>query len=240
MVDQNDELICASAAFIILHDLLKRKKKMPKRWWQVTLLRNRSAYSGSNLLRELSIEEDYGLFKNFCRISREDFVNLLQLVELKIMKSDMNYRRAIPAIERLAVTLRSLATGDSYTSLMYTFKISKQAISKIVPEVCNAIVEVLQDNVKLPQTEEDWLHIAKQFEKLWNFPNCVGALDGKHVVIQAPRKSGSEFYNYKSTFSIVLMAVVDADYCFTFADVGCQGRISDGGVIRNTSFFKKL
>lgn len=36
------------------------------------------------------------------------------------------------------------------------------------------------------------------------------------------------------------MAVVDADYCFTFADVGCQGRISDGGVIKNTSFYKKL
>jgi len=52
--------------------------------------------------------------------------------------------------------------------------------------------------------------------------------------------SGSEYINYKGTFSVVLMALVDADYCFTYADVGCQGRISDGGVFRNSTLFKKL
>lgn len=36
------------------------------------------------------------------------------------------------------------------------------------------------------------------------------------------------------------MAVVDADYNFLYADIGCQGRISDGRVFRNTSFYKKL
>nr|CAI5865066.1 unnamed protein product [Callosobruchus analis] len=133
-----------------------------------------------------------------------------------------------------------LATGDSYSSLMYVFKISKQVVSKIIPEVCEAIIEVLHQYVNLPQGEQEWLNIAKQFNDVWNFPNCVGSVDGKHVVLQAPINTGSEFFNYKSTFSIVLMAVVDADYCFTFADVGCQGRISDGGVIKNTSFYKKL
>lgn len=52
--------------------------------------------------------------------------------------------------------------------------------------------------------------------------------------------SGSEFYNYKGFFSIVLFALVDANYNFLFVDIGCQGRISDGGVFRNTTLFKRL
>ncbi|CAH1995141.1 unnamed protein product [Acanthoscelides obtectus] len=73
----------------------------------------------------------------------------------------------------------------------------------------------------LPQTPTAWKQVSKIFETRWNLPHCVGALDGKHVVLQAPVKSGTEFFNYKSNFSIVLFALVDGDYNFMFADVGC-------------------
>lgn len=65
-------------------------------------------------------------------------------------------------------------------------------------------------------------------------------MDGKHVIIQAPKNTGSEFFNYNSTFSIVLFALVDADYIFLFTDVGCQGRISDRSVFKNSALYKKL
>nr|CAI5845512.1 unnamed protein product [Callosobruchus analis] len=157
-----------------------------------------------------------------------------------IRKVNTNMREAIPEKVRLAICLRYLASGDSYRSLMYTFKISDSTISLIVPEVCNALNEVLKGYVKVPSTEAEWLKIAKEFDNQWNFPHCIGALDGKHVQIQCQANSGSSFYNYKGTFSIVLMAIVNANYKFIYAHVGSQGRMSDGGVFQRTSFCRSL
>ncbi len=95
-------------------------------------------------------------------------------------------------------------------------------------------------NSQMPSTAENWKKVARSYERQWNFPHCIGAVDGKHCVIQAPINCGSEYFNYKSHFSIVLMGIADADYQFLFADVGCQGRISDGGVFNNTLICRKL
>ncbi|XP_035227971.1 protein ALP1-like [Stegodyphus dumicola] len=98
----------------------------------------------------------------------------------------------------------------------------------------------MQDYIKTPNTAQEWQAIEEAFAEKWNLPHCVGAIDGKHVMIKAPAGGGSTFYNYKSFNSIVLMASVDADYKFTFIDVGCNGRISDGGVFAQTSLFSML
>lgn len=92
----------------------------------------------------------------------------------------------------------------------------------------------------MPNTQGDWLSVARSFILKWNVPNCVGALDGKHIRILCPTKSGSEFFNYKSYFSIVLLALIDANYNFLHVDIGCQGRISDGGDLRNSTLFNMI
>lgn len=97
-----------------------------------------------DLLREPS-----GEFNNFCRMSSEDFEYLLHTIEPSIAKKNTRMRKAIPSRERLALTLRFLATGDRFRSLHYLFKVSPQIISEIVPEVCSALIEALKDYIKI-------------------------------------------------------------------------------------------
>lgn len=114
-------------------------------------------------------------------------------------------------------------------------------VCQIIQETCDALWYVLMPKVlKPPSSPMEWIKIAKDFEELWNYPMCVGAVDGKHVVLQAPAMAGSEYFNYKGSHSIVLMAVCDAKYCFTLVDIGDSGRHSDGGVFANAEFGKRF
>ena len=94
--------------------------------------------------------------------------------------------------------------------------------------------------MQVPTSEEEWKAMAREFNDLWNFPNCLGAIDGKHVAIKKTPNSGSLYFNYKKFFSIVMMAVANANYEFIMVDVGINGRISDGGVLSYTKFGRAL
>jgi hypothetical protein len=71
----------------------------------------------------------------------------------------------------------------------------------------------------MSQKSEDWLCTADEFFGRTNFPNCLGAVDGKHTRMCKPDGIGSLFFNYKNFFSTILVALVVADYCFISIDV---------------------
>ena len=103
----------------------------------------------------------------------------------------------------------SVSLGESQWSLSNQFRISQSAISLFVIETCKAIYEGLKEEyIKCPSTVEEWKAIADAFFTKWNFPFCLGALDGKHIEITKPPGSGSENFNYKGYHSLVLLALV--------------------------------
>ena len=89
-------------------------------------------------------------------------------------------------------------------------------------------------------TEEQWRYIADDFYTKWNIPNCLGAINGKHINIQGPANSESLFYNYQSFCLIVCLAIASGDYRFVIVDIGGYGSNNDSGLLNSTNFFKQL
>ena len=136
---------------------------------------------------------------------------------------------------KLVVTLRYLATGNSYKSLEYSFRVSNSTISQFIPRVCTAIYEEYREELfGLPNDDDGWRALASDFSSKWNFHHCVGAIDGKHIEIKKPAKSGSIYYNYKGYFSFILLAIVDAEYKFLWCNTGAEGSASDAGVFNGS------
>lgn len=185
--------------------------------------------------------EDPACFTNYTRLQEEYWNELLTLVTPLILKKDTVMRKAISPKDILSVTLRYLATGNTFQDLSYSTQIAPNTISNIVRSTLIAIIQILEDRViSLPSTAEEWALVGHKFETLWNFPHCIGSLDGKHINFRPPRKEGSKFRNYKGKDSIVLLALVDAEYKFMFVDIGKNGRMHDSAVFRESPLGNSL
>ncbi|XP_059907778.1 uncharacterized protein LOC132457543 [Gadus macrocephalus] len=187
-------------------------------------------------MRSLDEERHFQYF----RMSAPKFDDLLSRVIRYLPDSHQNHRNPIGATQRLAVTLRYLATGIGLQALSASYKMGTSTVSGIVEEMCSAIWDALQGEFMAFPSRGQWQDITEEFWRQWQFPLCVWAIDGKHVRLRAPARSGSDYYNYKGFFSIALMAAADANYRLIYVDVGAYGRESDGGVLGRSAFGSRL
>lgn len=198
-------------------------------WCRSWLLRRPLFGQYEHLLHELHREDRRG-YRKFVRFTPEVFGEMVERLTPLVGCQDTNMRPALPVGLKLAVTLRYLATGDDYTSLHYDFRVSVPSISRFVPKVLKAIIQVYKDEyLPSPRTPEAWKEVADGFSRRWNYHNCLGALDGKHVPIRRPPHAGSKFFNYKKFHSIILLALADSGLRFIYVDVGAEGGAGDAG-----------
>ena len=76
-----------------------------------------------------------------------------------------------------------LVTGDSFWTLSTHFRRDESTVAQVVYDVSEAIWEVMSPIYMALPTENDWQQIEHRFSTRWNFPNCIGALDGKHRLL---------------------------------------------------------
>lgn len=166
IMSSSEDAVLAAAAVIVLAEGTPEEGRL-RRFWMRPSLQRRDRHGEPDIIEDMKLDDvglspsqlpTTGSFYNFLRMSATDYEMLLSMITQRISKQDTNKRPAISAATRLALTLRYLATGDSYSSLGYTFHVSKQAISDIIPQVCCALVKELSEHVQVSKSGRDACH----------------------------------------------------------------------------------
>ena len=230
---------------LTMHQYLKlrrarrlQKKRRAHRVWIREWIAKRSDHGLYDRLMVELRNEDQRSFKNFMRMPPDMFDEIVQRLTPALLKQTTRLRDPHEPGLKIAVTLRHLASGATYSEMQYGWRMPHNSISVVVREVCEAIVAEYGDELlKPPQTQAEWRTVTDEWMSRWNFPHVIGAMDGKHIAIKAPANSGSDYYNYKGFFSIILLAVVTSDYKFMWIDVSGKGASSDAHIF-NASALK--
>ena len=148
--------------------------------------------------------------KNF-RVSRITFHFLCRELAPFLTKRHI-VRKPLSVDQRVAMCLWRLGTNVEYRTISHLFGVGLSTVCVAVHEVCNVLVEHFRSKyIKIP-SGQGLRSVIDGFESKWDFPQCVGAIDGSHIPIIAPKDNPLDYYNRKGYHSVVLQALVDHNY----------------------------
>ena len=134
---------------VVLALVIRRRKKcrrQRRRWWVKPWIRRRMLFGQYHTLIMEINRECLGDFVNCMRMQPAMFYELLQRITPRIRKST-RYRKPLEPGLKLSITVRYLASDNSYKSLQYSFRVAHNPISLFIPEVCQALIDEYEDEV---------------------------------------------------------------------------------------------
>ena len=212
-LNQQNQIVIAQ----ILVDRQRRRRPRPKTYWVKPWLSRRLDYGHyDRLMRELEAE-DVGSFRNFVRMDPAMFREVLQRVGPRIEKYDTWYRKSINPGCRLAITLRFLATGEKYRSLMFGFRVAHNTISVNVRQTCEAILAEYGDEV-LQCPRDAWKQVADEIFFQMELPPHPGG----HRWQACGNQVSQEWW-------LPLLQLQGLSFSHTSRSCGCQVQVPVGG-----------
>ncbi|XP_016974909.1 uncharacterized protein LOC108041483 [Drosophila rhopaloa] len=205
----------------------RRRLEWTKEW----LRKNQAEFlSKENLLSELQSRKDECYHLNyFLAITESQFRYLVQKLEPIISQyAPQRKKKSFSAEERLAITLKYLATGEVHSCRNYCFRASKFVINEMIANICLGFYEHLKDQyVTLPKTDDQWRSAAEEMERKHNLPHCVGNLFMRSIQLQGSGSgsgsgaagSGSAGGDDRKRATVIFTGIVDADNNFQYAKV---------------------
>ena len=150
-------------------------------------------------------------------------------------RQDTRLRLAIPVQVKVAVSIARLATGNSMQCIVDLYKIGLSSSQLAVIQFIRAIKKnLLRKFINWPSASPMEKY-AQEFQDLHQIPYVVGAVDGSHIPIVAPRLHAPDYYNRKGFYSILLQGVVSAKCLFWDFDIGWAGSLHDANLWSRTA-----
>ena len=97
--------------------------------------------------------------------------------------------------------------------------------------------------VNFPETVDQMLTAILQMEDKWQFPSAFGGVDGCHIPMKCPsggNKARKEYYNFKNSYSIVMMGVAGADNKFLWTSVELPGSSNDACTFQASLLYQNI
>ena len=213
--------------------LCARKERVCRRfvrntgWWEVT--------------RE-GTDSD---FKKKFRIGRNTFYYILEQIRERIVKEEVTETPICPEM-RLGICLYKLARGDYNFTVGEMAGVAESTVCVITIEVCTAIVKLMwteQVGDLFPESKDQFISSMKDMEAHWQFGFSFSAVDGSHIPIRCPSGGAlamKQYYNFKNFYSVVLLALVDANYRFIWASCGAPGNTHDSTYLQSTDIWTNI
>ena len=142
--------------------------------------------------------------------------------------------------KQVAVALWRFPTGNPYRTVGLTFEIGRCTAMNVKDEFCSAFMRRASDFIKFPKTEAKTSQAIQKFQDISHFPQVVGALDGSHIPIKAPKVDPNEYINRKSFNGIVLRGIADTNGKFLHMSTGYAGSIHDARMIQMSSLLTAI
>ena len=205
----------------------------------------RRLYRNTGWWETVQTEYDNKRFKETFRISRETFNFILPKIRHDIEKRETAETPVSPEL-RLAVCLYKLARGDYYYTISEMTGLGEATIIKIVNEVCQALIaNMWEESVEklFPKTKEEFDDTLREMECEWQFKYAFCAIDGSHLPIKCPpggAEAMKQYHNFKNFYSVILLALVDANYRFIWASIGAPGNTHDSTLFQSTNLWQRI
>ena len=222
-------------AAVYRHRRRQRRRRNRLRYW--CLPRPRQSWFEIHY-NDHRIPDDY--FKQQLRVRRATFNELLNMVNPHVARQDTSMRNCIPPEKILAIGLYRLAHGNSYVSIAPVFNVGKSTVIEAVQDVMNVLYDQRNQYIKFPTTIAETTECIETFQRTRSeLPNVVGAIDGTHIPIIAPRVDAVDYFSRYQQHDMIVQGVVNGTGKFIDAVAGFPGSAHDARVLRNSNIYQE-